>query len=317
MLKDSAPDRYQVTRGDTLWGISARFLKDPWRWPELWNMNREQVKNPHRIYPGEVLVLDRSGESPQLRVENAAPELETVDLSPSIQVEETETSAIPSIPYSSIAPFLSRAMIMADDALKNAPEIVGAADGRLALGVGDRIYASGITPDSPLRWQIVRRGKALLDPENGQPLGQEIEYLGRAKVMAHTDPAALEITGAASDIRRGDLLLPMPAEETPRYVPHAPSQEVEGRIISLRGGISAAGALDVVAINRGSESGLETGSVLAVYGKETPSRLSPAAVVSSERSALLFVFRVFEKVSYGLIMQASRPVHLLDTVKNP
>ena len=215
-LRDDAPDRYTVVPGDTLWGIATRFLRDPWRWPELWKMNRAQIRNPHRIYPGDVLVLDRRGGQPTLRVE-------TGRLRPRIRVEPREADAIQSIPPSVIEPFLSKPLVVGANELDNVPQIVATQEDRVALGAGNIAYVEGLAKDNSTRWQLFRRGDPLIDPDTKQPLGYVAIYLGEARVARRGEISTIEITKAAQEILRGDRLLPIPKTSPVfAYVPHAP-----------------------------------------------------------------------------------------------
>jgi len=326
MLKDGAPDRYVVVKGDTLWAIAAKFLKDPWRWPEVWKMNREQIKNPHLIYPGDVIVVDRSGPQPELKLEMG----NTVKLSPRIRAEDTRAQAIPSIPPKVIEPFLSRRLVIEPGGLDNAPRIIAAQADRVYLGSNDVAYVSGIKDakvDS--RWQIYRQGKPLIDPETHKTLGYEAIFLGDSKVTKAGDPATIVIIGAQQEIGKGDRLIATGPIALRSYVPHAPSIPIRGRIIATRGGLGETGPQNVVTINRGSRDGLELGDVLAILrlGRTVEDR-TPGnkwfgaekvkdTKLPDERYGLVFVFRTFDHVSFALVMSASRPVLIDDVVITP
>jgi hypothetical protein len=273
-LRDDAPDRYVVQSGDTLWGIATRFLRDAWRWPELWKMNRSQVRNPHRIYPGDVLVLDRSGRQPTLR-------LETTRLGPRIRVEARDADAIQSIPPSAIEPFLSKPLIIGRDDLEGAPQIMATQEDRVALGAGNIAYVQGLAQtqvssgeiESATRWQIFRRGDPLVDPDTNELLGYIAIYLGEAQLLRRGDISTVEITKASQEILRGDRLLPVPADPPLfAYVPHPPQDKVRGRIIKTYGGIGETGPLGIVVLSRGTRDGLEAGNVLAIYRDQRSAR---------------------------------------------
>ncbi|MGH8729449.1 MAG: LysM peptidoglycan-binding domain-containing protein, partial [Burkholderiales bacterium] len=184
-LTDSPPDRYTVVKGDTLWDISGRFLKKPWRWPEIWQMNKEEIKNPHLIYPGDVIVLDLSGASPRLKLlAGGKSGRETIKLSPTARIENISSQAIPAIPPAAIEPFLSNPLVVEQNGLAHAPRILAPQEDRVSLGAGDKAYVSGLTNDKGNRWQIYRHGKALVDPDSHQVLGYEAVYLGDARVLA-------------------------------------------------------------------------------------------------------------------------------------
>lgn len=284
-LQEGAPDQYIVVPGDTLWGISGRFLKDTWRWPELWRMNQEQLRNPHRIYPGDVIVLDRSGAEVQLRLLKAddpaavaaaavaAPPRDTVKLSPRVRAEPLADKAIPAIPPSAIEPFLSRPLVVGKDELDSAPFVLATQENRLAIGAGSVAYAEGLGSDKGDVWQVFRRGDALIDPETDEILGYQATYLGDARVIRRGDPATIEITKSAQEIYAGDRLLPA-AKEMPTfsYVPRAPWKPVRGRIMSTYASLGETGPLGIVALSKGSKDGLEVGHVLAIYRSQTTLR---------------------------------------------
>ena len=323
-LQDNAPDRYVVMPGDTLWGIAAKFLKDPWRWPEMWRLNRDEIKNPHWIYPGDVIVLQRSKPEPELRMGD------TVRLSPRVRSEDTSKQAIPSIPPRVIEPFLTRPLVIEPDGLDKAPRIIAAQADRVNLGAGDVAYASGIGEarvDS--LWQIYRPGKPLIDPEGRKTLGYEAIFLGDCKVIRTGDPATIQIFGAQREIGKGDRLVAAGPLTLNHYAPHAPAVSVQGRIIATRDGLRETGPQNVVTLNLGKSNGLEPGHVLALLRlgrtnlETTPSRKwfgadnVEATKLPDERYGLVFVFRVFDQVSYALVMSASRPVLIGDVVATP
>ena len=320
-LQDDHPDHYVVVKGDTLWGIAGKFLKEPWRWPEIWKMNKQQIKNPHWIYPGDMIVLDTSGGSPELRLVKG---LETIKLSPRVRIEPTEASAIPSIPQTAIGPFLSKPLIIEDGALEKSPYIIGTEESRVVLGAGNSAYVQAIKEGEALRWNIYRPGKALLDPDSGETLGYEAVYLGDAKIIKYGEPATVEIVKSNQEINIGDRLVEAKEESVNAYVPHAPEKTINGRIVSAYGGVAEVGRGSIVTLNRGGRDGLEIGHVLALYrhGRNvTPDKndkTSPETVkLPDERYGLIFVFRVFDKMSYALVMQSTRPVQVHDDVRTP
>jgi hypothetical protein len=354
-LRPDAPERYVVQPGDTLWGIATRFLKDAWRWPELWKMNRSQVRNPHRIYPGDVLVLDRSGGRPTLRID-------TVRVGPRIRVEARDTDAIPSIPPSAIEPFLSKPMVIGRDDLQSMPYIMATQEDRVAIGAGNIAYVQGLAQSEATRWQVFRRGDQLIDPDTNELLGYIAIYLGEAQLLRRGDISTVEITKASQEMLRGDRLVPVPAEPPLfAYVPHPPQDKIRGRIIKTYGGIGETGPLGIVVLSKGTRDGLETGNVLAIYRDQRSARYAqrtepiwgragptgtdkripyyPAiddprhsrvfessrgavreadfAALPPERYGLIMVFRVFERASYALVMSATRPVSEEEIITNP
>lgn len=259
-LQDNHPERYVVVKGDTLWGISGKFLKDPWQWPKVWRMNREQIKNPHRIYPGDVVVLDMSSGNPQLRLLSER----TVTLEPTVREEELEKAAIPTIQPNVISPFLTQPLVINNHALESAPMIVSGPDNRLVLAPGTNIYVSRVDEADGRQWHVYRPGKVLVDPDSKEILGTEAVYLGDAKVKKFGAPATVEVVRAKEEIFTQDKLVPAPETLQNSYVPRAPENEVIGRILSVHGGVAEAGTNAIVSINLGSADGMEEGHVLAI-----------------------------------------------------
>lgn len=319
-LRSDTPDHHVVVPGDTLWGIASRFLKDPWRWPEIWGLNRSQVKNPHKIYPGDVVILEKSLHGIRLRLsEDDEYGVKTVKLSPKIRTEQSGTSAIPSIPAAAIEPFLSQPLVIEKDGLDNAPYILGSSEGRVALSTGNIAYVSELPKNKGSAWQVFRPGKALKDPDQkGAVLGFEATYLGNAKVNAFSDVSTVIITHASEEILKGDRLVPAPDTIFNNYAPHAPDFSLNGRIISVYGGISEIGRGDIVTLNKGGLDGLEMGHVLAIYRRSQAKSLKGQTVqLPDERTGLVFIFRVFEKISYALVVQSTQAIKVLDAVKTP
>jgi len=319
ILRSDAPDHYVVVPGDTLWGIASRFLKDPWRWPEIWGFNREQVKNPHKIYPGDIVILDKTSHGSRLRLAEDRGGLKTVKLSPQIRTEQSSTAAIPSIPASAIEPFLSQPLVIEKDGLINAPYILGSSENRVILSAGNIVYVSGLPEDKGSAWQIFRPGKALKDPDNeDQILGYEATYLGNVKASAFADISTVTITRASEEILKGDRLVPSPDTIFNNYVPHAPDSAISGRIISVYGGVTEIGKGAIITLNKGELDGLEMGHVLAIYRKSQTKNLEEETVqLPDERTGLVFVFRVFEKLAYALVVQSTQSIKILDAVKTP
>ena len=353
-LRPDAPDRYTVVPGDTLWGIATRFLSDPWRWPELWKMNRDQVRNPHRIYPGDTLVLDRSGGQVTMRLEQAK-------VGPRVRIEPRDADAIQTIAPSVIDPFLSKPMVVSATELNAAPEIVATQEDRVALGPGAVAYVRGVANTTETRWQLFRRGDHLVDPESKELLGYIAVYLGEAEMRRRGELSTVEVTKAVQEVYRGDRLVPVPRDSPIfAYVPHAPQNPVRGRIISTYGGLWETGPLSIVTLSKGTRDGLEVGHVLALFrdqrsaryaerteplfGRQGPSgddkripyypadlpargsplfkgappvRESDFAQLPAERYGLVMIFRAFDRASFGLVMQASRPVAVSDIISNP
>jgi hypothetical protein len=320
-MKPDAPDRYVVVRGDTLWSIAQRYTDSPWRWSELWNMNKDQIKNPHRIYPGDIIVLDRA--RGQLALSD------TVKLSPRVRAESTAQTAIPSIPPAIIEPFLTRPLVIEADGLDNAPTIVATEESRVVLEAGNRAFVRGIGSSKEPTWFVYRRGGALVDPDSKTTLGYEAIYLGVARVVRAGDPAVIQLASVTQEIGVGDKLLPAGKAEVPSYAPRAPSVPVRGRVMSLYGRdsrMNEIGNQTVISLTVGKTQGIEVGHVVALYrpgatvaDASRPKGLTsgPPLTLPDERYGIAFVFRVFDRVSYALVMNMSKPVNKLDLVQNP
>jgi hypothetical protein len=341
-VQDNPPERYTVQKGDTLWGIAGRFLKQPWRWPDLWRMNRDQIKNPHWIYPGDVVVFDRSGDGqPRLTLERAgAPTSGATRLSPTVRVSPLAEQAIPSIPAQDVEPYLSRPIVTGPEGLPDAGKIVAARDQRVVRGQGDSVYAVNVPETLGTEWLVYRPGKVLRSYDSNEFLGNELRYLGTAHVERFGEVATLRITSAREEIEYGDLVVPAPREEIVNYVPHAPDQAVDGRIIALANDSVETGRGYLVTLDRGRRDGIEVGHVLAIYhpapvipdprpyeGPDVLSKLMdqtraivpPAKYLNlpPERSGLLFVFRVFDKLSYAIVLNTTEPIVVGDVVRKP
>ena len=337
-LTDGAPDRYIVVKGDTLWGIAVTFLKDPWRWPEVWRMNKDQIKDPHWIHPGNVIVLDRSKTPPQLILAQTLAQTlgqtlaqtlaQTVKLSPQVRPEAMSEDAIPAIPPKAIEPFLTHPLIIEEGGLEKAPRIIATEENRVHLGPGAVAYISGLGNSKETTWQIFRPGRALVDPETQQRLGHEAVYLGTGLVTRSGEPATMQIITTAQEISTGDRLIAAGTPVIVQYAPRAPSVFLRGRIIGLydRLPTSEGGKFSIISINKGRRDGVEQGHVLGVLrsGASVPdpqSNLSrdraPRFKLPDERYGLLFVFRTFEAVSYALVMESTRPISAGDIVQTP
>lgn len=347
-LAANAPERYTIKSGDTLWAISGLFLKRPWHWPELWGMNLDDIKNPHRIYPGQVLVLERKNGMATLRMGGAGGESQpdTVRISPRTRYESLADAALPTLRPSVIEPFLTEPVVVDEAGLKSAPRIVSAPESRVLLTIGDRAYARG-PQDMPLlddqrlekQYRVFREATPLKDPITGEVLGYEAQYVGKATLVRGETttevenkdgslssalvPATIDIVGAKEEMRVGDRMLPEPPRELLTYTPHAPASKVDGRIVSVYGSaVVNAAQNQVVAINRGTRDGMEVGLVMAilkdgarVVDKSDDSR--PLLKLPDERNGLLMVFRTFDRVSYALVLEITDGVRVGDRLTNP
>lgn len=263
-LQKNAPERHVVVKGDTLWGISGKFLKDPWLWPKVWRMNRSQIKNPHLIYPGDVVVLDTTSGSPQLKLVR-----ETVVLQPGIIEEPLTEEAIQTISPSVITPFLSQPLLIENNQLDDAPRIISGPDNRVVLSPGTRVYINDIKEGASTHWNVYRPGEQLIDPDTREVLGTEAIYLGDVDIARYGAPATGDIVRAKEEIFTKDRLIESQDEFKSSFVPRAPDAEINGRIIRIYGGVAEGGPNTVVSINRGKNDGLEEGHVLVIkrYGK--------------------------------------------------
>jgi hypothetical protein len=320
-LRSDAPDRHVVVKGDTLWDISGKFFKDPWKWPYIWGMNKDSIKDPHWIYPGDVIVLDRASGTLRIGEPGAAITGSSdgvIKLSPKARAGHSTHDAIPSIPASAIEPFLSQPLAIEEGALKDAPTLIGAREGRVILSAHDIGFVKGLSQDKGSKWQIYRPGKTFTDPETDEALGIEAIYLGNAEVTAFADVSTVAITKSVQEINQGDRLVAPSGAAANTYLPRAPGGNISTRVISVYGGVSQAGQNTVITLNKGARDGLESGHVLALYRKgEDVKNEGEKFTLPDERYGLVFVFRVFDKVSYALVMQTRLPVQLLDRAQTP
>jgi hypothetical protein len=328
MLQDNIPPRYVVVKGDTLWGISSRFLKNPWKWPDLWGVNKDVVRNPHLIYPGDVLILDLTGATPRLRLEGAPDgglsrwygyELQESKLSPQMRSEGLD-GPIPTIPAKAIEPFLIRPLVVSQSQVAAAPQIVANVDQRVIVSSGDTAYVVGLDRQKGPRWQVYRQGRVFQDPDSKEVLGFEAIYLGDANVTGFGQISTVQVVSSIQEIAKGDRLTVAPPLQSAPYVPKAPSRPIEGRVIAgADGTVSEMGTYSVVILNRGARDGLEVGHVLGLFRSEGTIAVSATESLRlpEQRYGLVLVFRVFERMAYGLVMKSNRPVNVLDTFRNP
>ncbi|HYF58264.1 MAG TPA: LysM domain-containing protein [Burkholderiaceae bacterium] len=331
-LSPDAPDTHVVARGDTLWDISARFLKTPWRWPELWQLNREQIANPHLIYPGDVVYLDRSGAQPRLRLgrpvdgatlasASGAGSAEPASrLEPMIRSAPLERSPIPTMNLSAIQVFLNRPLVIDEQALKGHPRIVASQENRVYLSRGDLAYVRGLADASVTEWHVYRPARPLIDPATRQPIAFEALYVGSAQLVRGGDPATVRIQANNEEIGAGDRLMPAERQPIPNFAPRPPERPIEGRIVSVHRGVDQIGKYSVVALSAGRDQGLEVGNVLAVQqaGRIVPDREDRKLIkLPDEPVGQVMVFRVFDRIAYALVVHASLPISVGASVVNP
>ena len=329
-FRQDAPDKHVVVKGDTLWGISGKFLAHPWCWPQVWGMNREQIRNPHWIYPGQTVYLDRV--AGRLRLGKPAAnsgDSGDLHLSPKIRITQTSTNALPSIDQKAIEPFLSQPLIVDKDALDDSPRIVATQEGRVKLGTGDRAYVRGDLKGAGL-FNVYRPSEPLRDPETKAIIGYQSEHVGTVKLVREAKSAnvahSFVVTEAKSELGVGDRMVIKPAYTLINYVPHPPEKPVDARIAAIYGGVTYGGQNQVVALNRGTSSGIDVGTVLKLYrlGDTITDTTHGGALgignkvkLPDEESGTLFVFRVFKNVSYALVMEVQNSVVVGDVARSP
>ncbi len=351
-LRANHPDSYTVRRGDTLWAISAKFLAKPWLWPEIWQAN-PQVRNPHLIYPGDVLNLSfiNGSGGPSLRLE------------PSVHAEG---QAIPAIPLTELQTFLKDMEVVDSNTAKTAPYVVGLEEGRLRSTPGQNIYVRGLQGAPGQRWAIVRpshffrsfdaqgSGKGDLVAhelddnvalfktpwdENtrndghygkGDDRGVEVSVIGTAETLRMGDPSTLLLLNSTVDIRAGDRIMPLDdAPYDPYYYPHPPqSVATDARVIGFTDAMDAVGPHQVVALSIGKRDGVDNGQTYSIYqpGQTISDDVASSSwhrdvgkkvTLPAEYVGHVMVFRTFDRVSYGLIMDGLRPIQIGNQLRMP
>jgi hypothetical protein len=318
-LNPRHPDRYVVKKGDTLWDISAMFLRDPWFWPEIWYAN-PQVHNPHLIYPGDVLTLVYMNGQPRIVLERGEVAGGATDrLQPRVRVEPLE-EAIFTIPYDRIAAFLSRPSVLDRATADRAPYVLTSRRGHIAHGAQSQVYVRGSDFADGEIFSVMHVGRPLRDPDNGRLLGYQGIYAGEGRIVRTGDPATLYLSSTTREVLNGDRLLPVRTDFPLHFVPRAPPQPVEGRIIDALDAVALLGSYQIVTVNRGARHGLEPGHVLSVWqaGESVPDRFGGGrAQLPDEYAGYMMIFQTYDEVSFGLIMQAANEIRVLDRVRNP
>jgi LysM repeat protein len=325
-LADNAPDSYVVKRGDTLWGIAKVFLRDPWYWPEIWQVN-PQVHNPHLIYPGDTLRLVYIDGQPQIVLQRG----DGVRVEPRVRSEPID-SAITTIPYATVAAFMSKPTVLDRDQIKTAPYVLATHDMHVVMSEGDTVYARGFSSPAELgsHYNVVRVGDPLIDPDDNRVLGYDGIFTGSGHVTRQGDPTTLIMTESARESRAGDKLIPGGVDVPLDFIPSAPRVKTNGRIIAVANGVTVIGQYEVVVVNRGARDGLAPGNVLGVFdtgplvadtdkrGFFNLDRLGAKRVqLPSERTGTFMVFKTFDNISYGLIMEATNVIRVGDKIQNP
>lgn len=320
-LAEDSPDRYVVRPGDTLWDIASVFLKDPWYWPEIWHVNPE-IENPHLIYPGDVLALVWIDGQPRI----TAVQGSAYRMSPQARATPLEQAAR-SIPYEDIAAFLSKGLVLEKDQIEGLPYILATRDKHLIAAAGNDVYVRGGEAAQPgTRYSVVHVGDALVDPDNDEVVGYHGIYVGEGALARGGDPATIALTSTNREALRGDRLLPESVDIPLNFFPKAPDNEIDGRIISVVDGVSQIGQYMVVVLNRGARDGLAPGHVLTVFqaGDVVTDRFAKNSMfygdevkLPDEEAGTVMVFKVYDRIAYGLVMEATSAIHVLDSVRNP
>jgi hypothetical protein len=325
-LADNVPDSYVVKRGDTLWGIAKVFLRDPWYWPEIWQVN-PKIQNPHRIYPGDTLRLVFIDGQPQILLQRG----DAVRVEPRVRSEPLE-AAITSIPYATVAAFMSRPTVLDREQIKHAPYLLATRDLHVVMSEGDTLYARGFSNPAELgsHYNVVRVGDPLIDPDDNRILGYDGIFTGSGHVTRQGDPTTLIMTESSRESRAGDKLIAGGVDVPLDFVPSAPRMKTNGRIIAVADGVSIIGQYEVVVVNRGARDGLAPGNVLGVFdtgpivadtdkkGFFNLDTLGAKKVaLPSERTGTFMVFKTFDNISYGLVMEATNLIRVGDKIQNP
>jgi hypothetical protein len=323
VLNPRHPESYVVQQGDTLWDIASMFLRDPWYWPEIWQIN-PQVENPHLIFPGDILSLAYLDDGrPVVQLERGPQVAQggVERLSPRVRSQPLE-EAIQTIPYDLIAAFLSRPRVIDRDEVDELPYIVAHREGLIG-SAGRDVYVRGIDAPVGSVFNVVERGEELVDPDTKDVLGYQGIYVGQGRIDRTGDPGTMRMLETEREAVVGNLLMSEEDDQQLNFIPRSPDREIDGRIISVLSGGSLIGQYHVVVINRGAQAGLEPGHVLRVYQAGRTIRDTQRGLVGQkvrlpdEPAGTMMVFRTTERLSYALVMEATTAISLLDFVRNP
>lgn len=317
-IKADSPDRYTVQKGDTLWSIANRFLENPWRWPQIWQQNQD-IENPHLIYPGDVLVLTGGSDGAPARVK-VLRERKLTQLEPQVRVVDRD-DAIPTIPPDAISPFLTNPLVIEEDGLEDSGYVAAGRGGAIVLGKYDVFFAKGVDGQASEFYNLFRPGKKLVHPRTDEFLGIQATHLGDARVMESGDPAKMEVTRSSREIVPGDRMVPAADDiALPYFQPHAPRNTIDGYILDIADAVAEGGPLQTIVVSLGAREGIEPGHVMRIQRQEPDRKdvvTGGVVHIPPQDSGLAMVYRVFDKVSYALILEASRAIHIGDLVTEP
>ncbi len=320
-LRADHPNRYIVQKGDTLWDISGRFLEDPWRWPDIWQVNPE-IDNPHLIFPGDIIDLYYRNGRPELRLQLHSRPLKK--LSPSGRISQLPM-AITTLPADTIRQFLKRPRILTREELDHSAYIVANEGGHLISATDHKVYVRGIKKDDGQRFVVIHEGKTYRDPDDDDRiLGYEALTVADGQLQAKGDPAVIYLTKSTREVLIDDRVLAADDSQDilPYFTPHAPASTIKGEILAVLDGISRIGQYNTVVIDKGLKDGMDAGMVLAIF--QTGETIADArddaegeVKLPDERAGTIMIVRAFENLSYALVMRATRDMQIGDQIRNP
>ncbi len=324
LIRPDAPMNYTVKRGDTLWDIAAVFLKDPWFWPEIWQIN-PQVENPHLIYPGDVLSLayGANGDAQVMISQYSGARLQ-----PRLRSEALD-GPIDTIPFSAIAAFLTKPSVLTEEQALAAPHILAFRDHHMIGGTGHEFYVRNLNGALNQSYVVMHVGDPIYDINSREVLGYQAYYVATAVVKAPGEISKAVLTEGKREALEGDRLISVEGERSLTFAPHAPTNQIDGQIIAVADNAAQVGQYQVVVLNRGANDGLEQGAVLAVdqQGAIVEDRMGEwpwhkkafgdSVQLPYERAGTLIVFKVYDRISYGLVIGARAPMRVADRVYNP